>query len=111
MRQVQSIYGGKKAGPFGARFEFGSERFLERLDVHRLQALVALLDVELHALAFGQRPVPLHCDLRVVDEYVLPTLALDEAVPLLVREPLDGALSQLATPSYCKTNDGPGTEP
>jgi hypothetical protein len=30
-----------------------------------------------------------------VDEDVLATLTLDEAVTLLVREPLDGALSQL----------------
>jgi hypothetical protein len=32
-----------------------------------------------------------------VDEYVLATLALDEPVSLLIREPLDGALSQLAS--------------
>jgi hypothetical protein len=44
-----------------------------------------------------------------VDEDVFATLALDEAVALLVREPLDGALSQLLPPS--KTCDGPGTEP
>jgi hypothetical protein len=33
-----------------------------------------------------------------VDEHVVATLALDEPVALLVREPLNGALSQLLPP-------------
>src|SRR5205814_9864927 len=53
--------------------------------------------------------VAVHRDRGEVDEDVVPTLALDEAVALLVREPLDGALSQPVPPST--TNDGPGTEP
>ena len=44
----------KKRAPFGARSRFGSERFLDCLDVHRLQAFVALLDVELNTLSLGQ---------------------------------------------------------
>src|ERR1700736_619705 len=103
--------GQKKRPPFGGRFGFRFRKVLDRLDVHGLQALVALLDIELNALPLGQRAVALHRDLRVVDEDVLSTLTLDEAVALLVREPLDGALSQLTTPFSNKTNDGPGTEP
>src|SRR5207244_12993154 len=64
-------------------------------DVRSLQALLALHDFELDALTLGQRLVPLHPDRGEVDEDVLPLLALDEAIALLVREPLDGALSQL----------------
>src|ERR671910_819456 len=64
-------------------------------DVRRLGALGALDDFELHALTFGQRLVALHRDRGQVDEDILATLTLDEAVTLLVREPLDGALSQL----------------
>src|SRR5438874_7088233 len=91
------------SGPlFGARSRFRFRKVLDRLDVHRLQALVALLDVELNTLPLGQRPITLHRNLRVVNEDVLATLTLDEAVALLVREPLDGALSQLAAPSYNK---------
>jgi hypothetical protein len=45
-----------------------------------------------------------------MDEHVFAAFALDEAVALLVREPLDGALGQVLLPS-CKYNDGPGTEP
>jgi hypothetical protein len=45
-----------------------------------------------------------------VDEDVFAAFALDEAVALLVREPLNGALGQNLLPSYTN-NDGPGTEP
>src|SRR5207237_570238 len=82
---------------------------LDRLHVRGLCALGALHDLELDLLTLGQRLVPVHRDRREVDEDVLPTLALDEPVALLVREPLDGALSQLQPPS--KTGDGPGTDP
>src|SRR5581483_2326014 len=46
----------------------------------------------------GQRLVAFPCNRREVDEDVLAALALDEAVALLVREPLDGALGQIGTP-------------
>src|SRR5438045_5225794 len=46
----------KKRAPFGARSRFRFRKVLDRLDVHRLQALVALLDVELNTLPSGQPP-------------------------------------------------------
>src|SRR5205814_2088303 len=82
---------------------------LRSLHVGRLGALGPLDDLELHALTLGEGLVAVHRDRGEVDEDVVPTLALDEAVALLVREPLDGALSQPVPPST--TNDGPGTEP
>src|SRR6266498_258873 len=89
----------KKRGPFsGAPSVFGSGKGLDRLDVRSLQALVALHDLELDLLTLGQRLVAFPCNRREVDEDVLAALALDEAVALLVREPLDGALGQLGTP-------------
>src|SRR5687767_9586866 len=85
-----------KKGPLsGALRDSNPESGLDRGDVRRLGALGALDDLELHLLTLGQRLVPLHRDRGEVDEDVLATLTLDEAVPLLVREPLDGALSQL----------------
>ena len=44
------------------------------------------------SLAFGEGLEAVHRDRGEVDEDVVPTLALDEAVALLVRKPLDGAL-------------------
>src|SRR4051794_4728938 len=86
----------KSSGPFRGPNLSGSEKeVLDRSHVRCLQALLALHDLELDALTFGQRLVALHRDRREVDEDVLALLALDEAVTLLVREPLNGALSQL----------------
>src|SRR5436309_4078771 len=83
-----------KAGPFrGPRFS-RVRKCLGGGDVRGLKALVALHDFELDALPLGQRAVAVHLDRAVVDEHVIPTLALDEAESLLVREPLDGAFSQ-----------------
>ena len=42
-------------------------------------------------IAFGQTAVTLGSDGRMVDEYVLATLMLDEAEAFLVIEPLNGA--------------------
>src|SRR5204863_2948181 len=85
----------KKKGPLaGALSTLVRRGSLDRYDVGRLRALVALNDFELHPLAFGQRLVAVPCDRREVDEDVVAALALDEAVALLVREPLYGALSQ-----------------
>src|SRR2546425_4226452 len=96
--------------PVGARILFSFDRKkLDGLDVRGLRALGALHDLEFHTLTFRQRLVPLLRDRGEVNEDVLSTLTLDESVALLVREPLDGALSQLLPPS--KTCDGPGTEP
>src|ERR671934_2216809 len=92
----------KAAGPFRGPLEFGSGKGLDRLDVRRLQALVALHDLELDLLTLGQRLVAFPCNRREVDEDVFAAFALDEAVALLVREPLDGALGQNLLPSYNK---------
>src|SRR6266550_4049651 len=58
----------------------------------RLRALRTLHHVELHALVLVERLVALGLDRRVVDEDVLTTVHGDEAVALLVVEPLHGAL-------------------
>src|SRR5437899_5469766 len=81
--------------PFGALNCIRFRKKLERGDVRRLQALVALHDVERDALTFGQRLVAVTCDGREVDEHVrLAVAPLDEAISLLVREPLDRAFRQ-----------------
>src|SRR5207302_1048057 len=76
----------------------------DRLDVRGLRALGALHNLERHALAFGPRLVAFHANGREVDEDVIAALALDEAVALLVGEPLNGALWQLRF--LLTTNDG-----
>src|SRR5207248_5481473 len=90
LREILAKEGPPSGGPL---FEFRKE-VLDRLDVRGLGALGALDDLELHALALGQRLVAVHLDRREVDEDVLATLALDEPVALLIREPLHGALRQ-----------------
>src|ERR687883_567247 len=57
-------------------------------NVHRLQSLRALGDVELHRLALGQRLEPLLLDGGVVNEDVLLTIPRDEPIPLRITEPL-----------------------
>src|SRR5262249_58513203 len=47
---------------------FGSGKGLDRLHVRRLQALIALHDVELDLLTLGQRLVAFPCNRREVDE-------------------------------------------
>src|SRR5205809_1470244 len=102
----------KKGGPpLGARpLKSRKRNCLDRRDVRSLEALGALHDFEFDALAFGQRLVALTGDRGEVDEHVVLTFALDEAIALLVREPLNGALSQRSS-FVTQTNDGPGTEP
>src|SRR5438552_810056 len=68
------------------------ESLLVLPDVLGLQALRSLHDVELHAVALGQRPEALHLNGGVVDEYVLSALLRDEAEALAVAEPLHRAL-------------------
>src|ERR1700748_3526946 len=63
-----------------------------------LQALVALRDLELHPLTLGKALVAIALDLREVHEDVLTTVLLDEAVALLVTEPLDGTFCQPTRP-------------
>src|SRR5919112_417495 len=65
---------------------------LERPDVHRLGALVPDLFLVLHLGVLGQALEAMAVDARVVHEQVAVTLVGgDEAVALLVVEPLDGA--------------------
>jgi hypothetical protein len=64
---------------------------LDRTDVRRLGALLALCDVELDGLTLGQRAVALAEDPGVVDEYVVPVLTGDKAEAFLVAEPLNGS--------------------
>src|SRR5213595_3301942 len=64
---------------------------LQRADVGSLQALLALLDFELHALVFSQRLEAIALDVTEVGEQVGAARVLsDEAVALALVEPLDG---------------------
>src|SRR5579859_2661857 len=94
-----------RRAPFGARVA-RSERNSGCLDVGRLQALVALDDLELDLLTLGQGLIAVHVDRGEVHEHVVTLLALDEPVALLVREPLHGALSQLASSLNVKRRPG-----
>src|SRR5665647_3791764 len=79
----------------GPLHNVGSDSSLDRLDVRGLCALRTLHNLERHTLAFGQRLVAVHADRREVHEHIVAAFALDEAVALLVREPLNGALLSL----------------
>src|SRR6266511_111772 len=102
----------KRDGPLrGARQRHSNCSGLDDLNVRRLQALLALNDLELDALAFLEGLVALLSDGREVDEDVLSLSALDEAVALLVREPLDGAFSQLTASFNKQTTARRGRRP
>src|SRR5215210_443130 len=58
-------------------------------DVRRVKPLVAALDLELDELSLGEGLETLHGDGGEMHEHILPTLLLNEAVPLGVIEPLD----------------------
>src|SRR5450759_951029 len=91
-----AIQGGQEKGPAGcASRRAPSERTRASGDgPYRgcLEPLVALGDLELHPLPLGQRLVAVHGDLGVVHEQVVTVFPFDEAVPLLVAEPLHGPL-------------------
>ena len=59
-------------------------------DFGRSQTLLALLDREFNAVAFAQALVPLGLNGREVNEHVVTGLTGNEAVALLIAEPLDG---------------------
>src|SRR6185503_17981267 len=61
-------------------------------DVGGLKSLGTLDHLELHVVAFSERPESLRDDGGVVNENVLATFLRDEAKPLRVVEPLDRAL-------------------
>src|SRR3954452_5559567 len=65
-----------------------------RADVRGLGPLRATGDLELDGLTLGKGLVAVHVDGREVHEDVIPALAGDEAVPLLVAEPFDRAVGQ-----------------
>src|SRR5687768_13187559 len=65
---------------------------LQLHDVLCRRALLALYDIELHAVTLGQALVALRLDRRMMDEAVLLTVfGRDEAKALSVVEPLDRA--------------------
>jgi len=55
-----------------------------------LQALAALLDIELNALSFSQIPDAIASDGGVMDKHVSASLPRNEAKALVFIEPLDG---------------------
>src|SRR5260370_14678315 len=73
-------------------------------DVGRLEPLRALGDLELDLVALGQALEALGLNAAVVDEHILATLHLDEAVPFRVVEPLDGALCHTSGSSLLRTS-------
>src|SRR5689334_11394733 len=80
----------------------------ERRDLGGLRTLLALLDVERHALALVEALVSVGLDRGVVHEHVrAATVGSEEAVALLAVEPLDGALCHSCSPrTWCR-----GTRP
>src|SRR4051794_23453371 len=98
-----------------ARAPSGADRgsrtavLLERTDVLRLRALLALGDVELHPLVLVQAAVAVCLDRRVVDEDVsAATVRGDEAEALFAVEPLHAALRHSLSP--CQVSC-PGSPP
>src|SRR5207248_1076934 len=77
---------------------FGIAEASDGTNVGGLLALRPFDDVELHGLAFGQCSIAVSSDRAVVDEDVIAIRAGDEAVPLLVAEPLHGSLAQPVPP-------------
>src|SRR5690606_1506262 len=56
--------------------------------VRSVKSLVAVLDLELHGLAFLKRLEAIHLDCGKVDEHIVSTLLFDEAIALGIIEPL-----------------------
>src|ERR1041385_3033371 len=77
----------------------GWDRRSALADVARLQALRPLDDLELDALALGQRLETVPLDRGEVHEHVLATLLRDEAETLGIVEPLHGTRRHFRTPS------------
>src|SRR3954447_24138973 len=79
--------------PFAAPFGGADQFRLERPDVLRLRALLALLGVVGDLRALAERAVAVSLDRAVMDEEVLAAVVrCYEAEALLVREPLHGSL-------------------
>jgi hypothetical protein len=67
-------------------------RGIEAKHVRGLGALRFFDDIELNFLTFVEDLEAIAIDCAVVNEYVRTTLALQEAVALFLREPLDGTI-------------------
>ena len=65
------------------------DKVLDLGDVAGLRALGTVNDLELHRLTFLERTETVALNSRVVDEDIAASVALDEAIPLRVVEPLD----------------------
>src|SRR5437773_800973 len=72
---------------------------LDGANVRRLRPFRALGDLELDGLPLAERTVALTRDTGEVHEYVFAALLGDEAVALLVAEPLNGSAQSLFPPS------------
>jgi hypothetical protein len=86
--------GEKKTGGAlcGAPPEIFQSKWLQRLDVRRLQALGAADDFEFNRLAIVQRLIAISHNRGEMDEYVLTALALDESKALAGVKPLHCSL-------------------
>src|SRR5436853_6483004 len=84
--------GPRRARPRGANLSRWKRQRCSRRDFHHVfsrGALLALHDVELHAIAFSERLVAAALNRRVVDEAIFfAALTRDEAETLLIVEPL-----------------------
>ena len=82
----------KRAGRLRAPPEIFQSKWLQRLDVRRLQALGAADDFEFNRLAIVQRLIAISHDSGEMDENVLTALALDESKALAGVKPLHCSL-------------------
>src|SRR5919106_4597915 len=90
----------------------GDRLSAERSDLGGLRTLLALLDVERHALTLVEALVSVGLDCRVVHEHVrATTVRSEEAVALLAVEPLDGALCHSCSPRTWCRGTAPGLAP
>ncbi len=65
-----------------------------------MQALGPFNYFELHSLSFVQRLKAIILNLSIVDENILTTIDLDEAITFLGVEPLDFTFSHAVSPFY-----------
>jgi hypothetical protein len=74
------------------RPKFFQSKWLQRLDVRRLQAFGAADDFEFNRLAIVQRLIAISHNRGEMDKYVLTALALDESKALAGVKPLHCSL-------------------
>src|SRR5919106_739597 len=105
-RELTSVGGGRS---FATVVYEPWSHLLDRADVGRLLTLRPVDDVELDLLALGERLVAVTLNRREVHEYVVTVGAGDEAIPLLVAEPLDRSLGQPVTSLRSAHRYSPGS--